>query len=199
MLGLELWDQKVTLCLGCLSRGWDSRAQTGGGGGEGGGGGGDGEVLLTMELLIGLATVSCRVAVKVTTQLAIPPAAARSEFLDYAWARGGGLPLLGVTTGDAASARTLVPLFLRERLVDNDLTLADGESVSYVVTDPGPILGLDVVPGTHSAQVTFTPANDGSATTMDWKVAFEARARKRLWELVTRTTVGEVSANLAAR
>ena len=131
------------------------------------------------------------VEVRVATQLAVPPADARAAWLDYAWARGGGLPGTATLLEDGGQSRTLLPVFLKERLV---ATQAESE-IGYSVTDAGPALA-DVVPGSHSAVVSFSPRRDG--TEMVWEVEFETRARRDFWAAFTRTSVGEVSSNLAS-
>ena len=146
-----------------------------------------------------LATSGGRVAVTVTTPLAsVDPHEARAAWLDFAWARGGGLPLVGTLTSADKQSRTLLPLLLRERLVtaagdegDSDVT------TRYTVTDAGPVLGVDVVAGSHEGEVRFLPIA-GGGTEMIWSVGFDTSARSALWEGVTRSTVGEVSANLEA-
>ena len=144
-----------------------------------------------------LATSGGRVAVTVTTPLAsVDPHGARTAWLDFAWARGGGLPLVGTLTSADKQSRTLLPLLLRERLV----TAAGEEgdvTTRYTVTDAGPVLGVDVVAGSHEGEVRFLPIA-GGGTEMIWSVVFDTSARSALWEGVTRSTVGEVSANLEA-
>ena len=132
-----------------------------------------------------------RVAVTIATQLAVPPLEARAAWLDFAWARGGGLPGTAMLLDDDLQARTLLPVFLKERLVPVD----DESALGYEVTDAGPAL-FDVVAGSHSACVTFRPSDEG--TEMVWDVAFDTTARRAFWEAFTRASVGEVSANLAA-
>ena len=139
-----------------------------------------------------------RVSVTVRTPLvSVSPEEARTAWLDYAWSRGGGLPLVGTLTSDAEQSRTLLPLLLREQLVaagDDDQSCV---TQRYTVTDAGPVLGVDVVAGSHEGKVVFAPTA-GGGTEMVWSVGFDTCARNALWEGVTRSTVGEVSANLEA-
>lgn len=145
-----------------------------------------------MLTLLLAGAVAAPVSLSITTRLAVAPNEAKSAWLEYAWARGGGLPLVRtVLNGD--DDRTLLPLLLRERILED----AD-DRISYIVTDPGPVLGVDIVEASHTAQVSFSPSGD-DGTDMTWAVEFDARARGALWEAVTRSTVGEVSANLEAR
>ena len=64
------------------------------------------------------------VEVRVATQLAVPPADARAAWLDYAWARGGGLPGTATLLEDGGQSRTLLPVFLKERLVAKGYEIA---------------------------------------------------------------------------
>ena len=139
-----------------------------------------------------------RVAVTVTTPLAsVTPNEARAAWLDYAWGRGGGLPLVGTLLSDDMQSRTLLPLLLRERLVTAGDKDQSDVTTRYTVTDAGPVLGVDVVAGSHEGEVRFLPTAGGGSD-MIWSVGFDTTARSELWEGVTRSTIGEVSANLAA-
>jgi hypothetical protein len=146
-----------------------------------------------------LATSGGRVAVTVTTPLvSVDPHEARAAWLDFAWARGGGLPFVGTLTSADKQTRTLLPLLLRERLVTAAGDEGDADvTTRYTVTDAGPVLGVDVVAGSHEGEVRFLPIA-GGGTEMIWSVGFDTSARSALWEGVTRGTVGEVSANLEA-
>ena len=104
-----------------------------------------------------------RVEVEVTRQLdGVSPEHAREAWLDYSWTSGGGIPALILREpADAKlpSVRTLVPAGLREELAYVDET-ADEELVArYRVSDPGPLLGLDVVNGSHTGLVAFAPVS----------------------------------------
>jgi hypothetical protein len=150
-------------------------------------------MLLLADLLSTAMTSSGRVSVKITTSLCIPPAEARAAWLDYGWAQGGGLPGVINLLSDDAQSRTLLPVLLKESLVPTERS----EDVAYTVTDAGPVLSLDVVAGSHAATVRFEPSDTGG-TEMVWDVGFDTSARRAFWELFTRTTVGEVSANIEA-
>jgi len=154
---------------------------------------GGGTIAAMLAVLASLSVCASRVAVSIATQLAVPPAEARAAWLEYAWSQGGGLPGTALIVDKEDRSRTLLPVFLKEQLV----TSADEEDIveCYTVTDAGPAL-QDVVAGSHSARVTFRPSAEG--TDMIWDVGFDVSARRDFWAAFTRTTVGEVSANLAA-
>ena len=152
-------------------------------------------VLLMLTICSCAAMSAGRVAVAIRTRLAVPPGEARAAWLDYVWSRGGGLPL-GTLLTDDAQERTLLPLLLRERLVPTT-TDVEVPKLAYTVTDAGPVLGVDVVAGSHTGTVSFTPS-DEDCTEMLWDVEFDCSGRTPLWEAVTQNSVGEVSANLEA-
>ena len=106
-----------------------------------------------------------RVEVEVTRQLdGVSPEHAREAWLDYSWTSGGCIPALVLREpADAKlpSVRTLVPAGLREELAYVDET-ADEELVArYRVSDPGPLLGIDVVNGSHTGLVAFSQTEKG--------------------------------------
>ena len=86
---------------------------------------------------------------------------------------------------DNDQERTLLPVFLRERLLPTSDDDEDACTVGYKVTDAGPAL-QDVVAGSHSALVRFIP-NGPNATDMEWAVDFDTVARGDFWEAFTRT------------
>jgi hypothetical protein len=136
-----------------------------------------------------------RVAVTVKAALAVPPQQACAAWLDYAWARGGGLPGTAILCSDDQQERTLLPVALRERLVP---CYREGE-LAYEISSAGPFLGIDIVEGSHSGKISFATDGKGSeATDMTWDVEFDTSARRDFWESFTRTTVGAVAANLEA-
>lgn len=149
-------------------------------------------VVLAASLFLKEAAAE-RVAVTIARRLAVPPAEARAAWLDYAWTRGGGLPLVASLASPDRQSRTVLPLLLRERLVD---TGSDDE-LGYVLEDAG-ALRADVVAGSHSAQLRFAPGGDGASTDLTWSVEFETSSRNALWTAVTQSTVGEVVDNLEA-
>ena len=126
------------------------------------------ELTTTMQKLALLAAAATalqrppvirRVEVEVTRQLdGVSPEHARDAWLDYSWTSGGGIPALVLREpADAKlpSVRTLVPAGLREELAYVDQT--DDELVArYRVSDPGPLLGVDVVNGSHTGLVAFS-------------------------------------------
>ena len=146
-----------------------------------------------MMLLLGMpiSTVSgSRVAVRIVQPLDVSAASAKSAFLDYTWRRGGGIPGLVTNDGDR---RTLWPVKLEEQL----LPATDENTLCYTVTDNGPVLSFDLLPGTHSASVVFTDEAGGGCT-MTWDVAFEVAARAAFWTRFTQTSVGSAAASLAS-
>ena len=112
---------------------------------------------------------------------------------------GGGLPLI-VAESPTGLERTLMPLLMRERLID-----AERNTLVYQVADAGWLL-QDVVPGSHQGCLTFAPAETdptngdapSSTTNLTWKVSFDTYARCQLWTSVTELTVGESIRNLDA-
>ena len=172
-------------------------------------------VLLLLLVLLSprhnaLDVATTRVAVTVTRSLpSILPAEAKAAWLKYAWKEGGGLPAVGSLVSDDGRERTLLPLFLREKLVerkgdynnnhgdDDDDDTCDTTSVEYVLTSAG-ALSVDVVAASHEGRVTFAPTTSGSGTDLTWSVGFDCTARDWLWEAVTRYTVGTVASNLEA-
>lgn len=136
-----------------------------------------------------------RVDVEITRTLdGVAPEQARDAWLDFSWTSGGGIPgLLLREPADAKlpSARTLFPAGLREELAYVDATgpTADDEHVArYRVTDPGPLLGVDVVNGTHTGLVAFAPTEAGCE--MRWSVSFDCRKRAGFWEKATNYLIG---------
>ena len=141
-----------------------------------------------------------RVEVEVTRQLdGVSPKHASDAWLDYSWTSGGGIPALVLREpADAKlpSVRTLVPAGLREELAYVDET-ADEELVArYRVSDPGPLLGLDVVNGSHTGLVAFSQTEKGCE--MRWEVSFDCRGRAGFWEEATEFLIGNAADALQA-
>ena len=171
-------------------------------------------------LLLNIVCHGARVSVKLSRNLAVPPAAAKAAWLDFVWERGGGLPLVKVILSDEHddhcgrdcrySKRTLLPLFMREELLPLTSTRCPGASgnndsgryVEYTVTETGML--FDIVEGSHLGVVQFASLGDGIGsddvfgTKLSWCVEFECRARAAVWEKVTQITVGTVLSNLQA-
>ena len=61
-----------------------------------------------------------------------------------------------------------------------------------------PGLLVDVVDGSHRADVRFDASPGMTGTDLIWHVEFEVDARAGLWQRVTETLVGEATSNLAA-
>ena len=141
-----------------------------------------------------------RVEVEVTRQLdGVSPEHAREAWLDYSWTSGGGIPALVLREpADAKlpSVRTLVPAGLREELAYVDET-ADEELVArYRVSDPGPLLGIDVVNGSHTGLVAFSQTEQGCE--MRWEVSFDCRGRAGFWKEATEFLIGNAADALQA-
>ena len=152
--------------------------------------------LLLAPLL--LCHFSFGVQVVVRKTLPVPPSEAKVAWLQYAWGQGGGLPLVASLTSEDGQERTLLPLFLRERLQHSGRSPPDDESdVVYKLTDAG-ALRLDVVAASHEGRVSFDEGNTSTTTDLTWTVAFDCTARDWLWEAVTRYTVETVLANCEA-
>ena len=135
-----------------------------------------------------------RVEVEVTRQLdGVSPEHAREAWLDYSWTSGGGIPALVLREpADAKlpSVRTLVPAGLREELAYVDQT--DDELVArYRVSDPGPLLGVDVVNGSHTGLVAFAQTEKGCE--MRWEVSFDCRGRAGFWKEATEFLIGNAA------
>ena len=135
-----------------------------------------------------------RVEVEVTRTLdGVSPEHAREAWLDYSWTSGGGIPALVLREpADAKlpSVRTLVPAGLREELAYVDQT--DDELVArYRVSDPGPLLGVDVVNGSHTGLVAFAPTKNGCE--MRWEVSFNCRGRTGFWKEATEFLIGNAA------
>ena len=90
-------------------------------------------LLLIIVLLCTSRAASSRVAVAVTRRLAVPPVQARQAWLDYAWAAGGGLPLVASLVSADRQERTLLPLMLRECLVEDGYVLKDAGALAVEV------------------------------------------------------------------
>ena len=113
--------------------------------------------------------------------------------------KGGGLPIV-ILNDDAAKdahvlERTIVPVLMKERLEFRDEGTKHDEKISldlrYTVTEAGPFYA-DVVPGSHSAVVTFEFDETASFSdcVMTWNVTFSTTKWASFYETVTRWTVG---------
>ena len=115
--------------------------------------------------------------------------------------------------------RTVLPLFMVEEIHDPE-GKGDGQQqqqqqqqqqpppplLSYVVSDPGPILGAHLVPASHSATVSVLPAMErggggggggttttaaaATAATLVWQVDFEVARYAGPYRALTELTVG---------
>eukprot|EP00985_Skeletonema_marinoi_P000235 scaffold68_cov163-Skeletonema_marinoi.AAC.2 len=120
------------------------------------------------------------------------PEQARDAWMDYHWKKGGGLPIVIVSSDESPKERTILPTLMKEQLLDDEVEEnQEDEShvveISYKVTDAGPLFP-GIIPDTHSANVTFEYTNQ--ATVMNWDVSFETTKFYTLYEAVTQWTVG---------
>lgn len=166
-------------------------------------------MLAAVSLLLGAATTATsagRVRVSVSRVLAASPAVARAEWLSFTWACGGGLPVT-VLRRQRPSTRLLLPLLMEEELVEEEMLAEDSAvplTLRYRVTDDG-LLRSELVPGSHSASLTFAHADaDADAASVDrceltWRVEFECVHRQWLWQAVTERLITDAVSNLCAR
>jgi hypothetical protein len=116
--------------------------------------------------------------------------------MEHFWRRGGGLPVWVSSKEDGENTtRVLLPVGMREKLVV--LSDKDNESsviIRYEVTDPGPVLGQHVVPGSHAAEVAFESMDGDGGTRMTWKNEFSVTQWPTFYNALKEWTVG-VSAN----
>ena len=121
----------------------------------------------------------------------ITPEQAKDAWMKYHWKKGGGLPILVLSTSEespAAIERTILPTLMKERLdqeTNNDEGLVE---IRYKVTDAGPFFP-GIIPNTHSANVTFQSI-DQQSTVMNWKVSFATSKWQQFYEALTQWTVG---------
>jgi len=119
------------------------------------------------------------------------PEQARDAWMDYHWKKGGGLPILIVSSDESPKERTILPTLMKEQLLDDEVEENQEDQshveISYKVTDAGPLFP-GIIPDTHSANVTFEYTNQ--ATVMNWDVSFETTKFYTLYEAVTQWTVG---------
>ena len=147
--------------------------------------------------------------VEVKRILNVSPKEAQQAWYSYHFEKGGDLPLLFVSTTNNKKRRLLLPAMLEETLLPpptNNNNKDDSLSVAYTVSDFGPLLGLDFVPGSHLGTVTFIPikntTNDNydettvTKTEMIWKVSCQTKQRVPLWNLVTTYLITTVCDNL---
>lgn len=150
---------------------------------------------------------------------------ARDAWIEYHWKKGGGLPLLILSSselyepGSKAArkptpsdqidnhsvgksllmTRTIMPVLMREDLVlrDEDVLLQNSKiDLCYKVTDAGPFYA-DVIPGSHSAEVIFTPIPEKEiGCEMTWNVEFSTTKWSSFYEFMTKWTVGTASSTI---
>ena len=61
----------------------------------------------------------------------------------------------------------------------------------YRVSDPGPLLGIDVVNGSHTGLVAFSQTEKGCE--MRWEVSFDCRGRAGFWKEATEFLIGNAA------
>lgn len=128
-------------------------------------------------------------------------------FLDFAWKKGGGLPVLCLIQKDVPSKRTLF-LFgdevLLERTKDDDSSISSETATivqEYKLEGLGPIWKSEIVPDSHLGTVSFSSIceDDGfSGTELTWEVSFQTQNRKNLWQSVTKSSITDACENLVA-
>jgi len=131
---------------------------------------------------------------------------ARDAWIEYHWMKGGGLPIAILSTTNKDDIiqsttnndnqileRTILPIFMKERLEYNDDNDASSTTLQYRVTEAGPFFA-DLVDGSHSASVSFdsTKKDDGTVDgcIMTWNVTFATTRLASVYEKVTQFTVG---------
>ena len=90
---------------------------------------------------------------------------ARDAWIEYHWIKGGGLPIAILNKDDniiqsttnnenRVLERTILPIFMKERLEYNDDNDTTSTTLQYRVIESGPFFA-DLVDGSHSASVSF--------------------------------------------
>ena len=141
--------------------------------------------------------------VEVKRILNVSPKEALQAWHSYHFEKGGDLPLVFIRTKEQRR-RLLLPALLEETLLPPTSCKDDSlVSVAYTVSDFGPFLGLDFIPGSHLGNVTFTPINENDGTTivstkteMIWKVSCQTKQRVAIWNFVTTSLITTVCNNL---
>lgn len=153
-----------------------------------------GAMVPTCHLPGSRSAMATALTVRTSARRSLPgvlPSQAQASWREFTFGEGGGL--LGVVALNRGSGRRLLLPALMEEVIDEELETPG--RVCYRVSKRG--LLLDVVEGSHRAEVTFDP--DGSAgTEMTWQVEFEVDARAWLWQPVTDYLIGTAASNLAA-
>ncbi|KAL7471974.1 hypothetical protein ACHAXS_012291 [Conticribra weissflogii] len=142
---------------------------------------------------------------------------AKDAWIQYHWKKGGGLPLLilssnqlyehgsnvanpqGKPTSSDRMTRTILPVWMKEDLVLHSEDVIDPNAtieLRYEVTDAGPFYG-DVIPRSHSAKVIFTPIPEKKkGCEMTWDVEFSTTKWHSFYEFMTKWTVGTASSTI---
>ena len=103
------------------------------------------------------------ISISIQKQLSdgVTPKQAKDAWMEYHWKKGGGLPILVLSSESSPSAdRTILPTLMKERIVEE---IHDDEQglveVKYKVIDAGPFFP-GIIPNTHDASVTFQSIDD---------------------------------------
>ena len=156
--------------------------------------------------------------ISVTTQRTLPdvtPHEARNAWIEYHWEKGGGLPIaiLSKKLHDSdmddddvikqsnmntdgqyqVLERTILPILMKERLEYGKVSDEKSLDLHYKVTEAGPFFS-DLIPGSHSAVVTFDATTSGCV--MTWNVTFSTTRWASLYETVTKWTVGTAATTI---
>lgn len=141
--------------------------------------------------------------VKVSISKQIPllsPAEVKKSWLDYTWSKGGGIPLLIQISKKNRCKRSLIPLFAEETLLHDDKNKNDNytSSLSYELSDLGPIWKSEIEKHSHLGTVSFLPDIDDGGTKLLWNVTFLTKQRQKLWQAVTEQSISQACNSLAS-
>lgn len=120
----------------------------------------------------------------------VTPEQAKDAWMEYHWKKGGGLPILVLSSESSpAVERTILPTLMKEQIVEETHDDEQGlVEVKYKVTDAGPF--FPGIIATHHGSVTFQSIDDKS-TVMNWNVSFaSSKEWQTFYEKLTHWTVG---------
>lgn len=147
------------------------------------------------------------VSVHITRQIPnTQPIDVYNAFLDFTWRKGGGLPVVCKVNEKTPSKRSLFLLgdeVLVERTDNENIGKKDKIVQEYRLEELGPIWKSEIVPGSHTGSVSFSPvaedaSNGFSGTEISWKVSYKTQNRQKLWQSVTESSITDACDNLAA-
>jgi len=132
------------------------------------------------------------ISISIQKQLSdgVTPEQAKDAWMEYHWKKGGGLPILVLSSeSPTVIERTILPTLMKEQIVEE---IQDDEQglveVKYKVTDAGPFFP-GIIPNTHDASVKFQSFDDKS-TVMTWNVSFASlKEWQTFYETLTQWTV----------